>query len=246
MEITVEQDDDRPVVTVDGLLDARSAGQLRTALLKAAAEQPEAVLCDLTGARAEQLALPVFLTVAHEIGAWPSCPLVLVVPDEALRTALELLGIDRRMVVVPLRAQAGPALRARPPAARAMLRLPPVRSAPAQARSFLGSCLRTWNVSGGPTLDDDGAALVLDELVTNAVLHAGTPVDVLVGLRGNLLRVAVADRSDVEISRRMATDDEENGRGLALVEALTQRWGVLPRRFSGKVVWALLGPLEPR
>src|SRR4051794_3602276 len=242
MDITVEQDDERPVVDAGGLLDLRAAPQLRMALLKAAAEQPEAVVCDLTGARAQQLALPVFLTVADEIGAWPSCPVVLVVPDEGLRTALELLGIDRRMVVVRLRADAGPALRARPPAARAMLRLAPVPSAPAQARTFLSSCLRTWNVSGGSTLDDDGAALVLDELVTNAVLHAGTPVDVLVGLRGNVLRVAVADRSDCEISPRSATDDEENGRGLALVEALTQRWGVLPRRFGGKVVWAMLAP----
>jgi CBS domain-containing protein len=242
MDITVEQDDERPVVDAVGLLDLLAAGPLRISLLKAAAEQPEAVVCDLTRARAEQLALSVFLSVADEIEAWPSCPVVLVVPDEALRSALERMGIDRRMVIVRLRADAGPALRRRPPAARATLRLPPVLGAPAQARTFLGSCLRTWNVSGGPVVDDDGAALVLGELVTNAVLHAGTPVDVLVGLRENVLRVAVADRSDVEISRRAATDDEENGRGLALVDALAQRWGVFPRRFGGKVVWALLAP----
>ena len=80
--------------------------------------------------------------------------------------------------------------------------------------------------AGGSAIDDDDvAALVLDELVTNAVLHAGTRIDVLVGLRGNMLRVAVADRSDGGIRRRSADDDEENGRGLALVEALTSAGG---------------------
>lgn len=239
MEITLEPHVDRPVVGASGLLDLAAAGLLRIALLKAAAEQPEALVCDLTGARAEQLALSVFLTVADEVGAWPSCPVVLVVPDDALRAALELLGIDRRMVVVRLRADAGPALRRRPPAARAMLRLAPVRTAPAQARSFLRSCLKTWNVAGVPEVDEEGAALVLGELVTNAVLHAGTPVDILVGLRGQALRVAVADRSGVELRPRAATEDEESGRGLALVGAFAERWGMLPRRSGGKVVWAL-------
>jgi anti-sigma regulatory factor (Ser/Thr protein kinase) len=240
MEIRVEHDDDRPVVAASGLLDLAAAGRLRIALLKAAAEQPEAVVCDLTDVRAEQLALPVFLTVADEVGAWPSCPVALVVSDPALRGALELLGVERRMVVVRFRADARPALQARPPVARATLRLSPVPAAPAQARSFLRSCLRTWNVDGGSEIDGQGAALVLDELVTNAVRHAATPVDVLVGLRGKALRVAVADRSATELRPRPATDDEESGRGLLLVQALAQRWGVLPRRAGGKVVWALL------
>src|SRR3954464_12668665 len=88
MRISVEQDDDRPVVGVSGLLDLPAAARLRIALLKAAAEQPEAVICDLTGVRAQQLALSVFLTVADEVGSWPSCPVVLVVPDHSLRSAL--------------------------------------------------------------------------------------------------------------------------------------------------------------
>src|SRR4051794_423460 len=118
MEITLEQNEDRPVVCASGLLDLSAAGRLRIALLKASAEQPEAVVCGLTGVRAEQLALSLFPAGPDEVGAWPSCPVVLVPPDGPLRDALGLLGIDRRMVVARLRAEAGRALRARPPAAR--------------------------------------------------------------------------------------------------------------------------------
>lgn len=238
MKITVEQNGERPVVDVSGRLDVPGAGLLRTALLKAAAEQPDAVLCDLTGARADQLALPVFLTVADELQAWPSCPLVLVVPDDELRGALERLGIDRRLVVVPSRADAGRSLSSRPPAVRAVLGLAPTLTAPAQARSFLRTCLTRWTATDAANVD--GAELVLDELVTNAVLHSRTPVEVLVGLRGNALRVAVADLSADAPRPRSAAEEEENGRGLALVDALASRWGVLPRPARGKVVWAVL------
>jgi anti-anti-sigma regulatory factor len=249
VQITVEQNAECPVVDVSGRLDVPAAGLLRTALLKAAAEQPEAVLCDLTRARADRLALPVFLTVADELRAWPSCPLVLVAPDE-LRAALERLGIERRLVVVASRVDAARALTARPPAARAVLGLLPTRTAPAQARSFLRTCLEKWHATDGTDVDGDSAALVLDELVTNAVLHGRTPIEVLVGLRGTAVRVAVADLSPDAPRRRAAAEEEENGRGLALVDALACRWGVLPRQARGKVVWAVLpgrvvSPCEP-
>ncbi|HYJ75004.1 MAG TPA: ATP-binding protein [Kineosporiaceae bacterium] len=246
MEITVEHYGERPVVDVAGRLDAAAAGPLRTALLEAAAEQPEAVLCDLTGASADPLALPVFLTVADELQAWPSCSLVLVVPDGGLRGALERLGVGRRVVIARSRRDAAQALSPRPSAVRAALGLAPTRTAPAQARSFLRTCLARWSRGNGTDVDGDAAALVLDELVTNAVLHSRTPVEVLVGLRGHALRIAVADRSPVSPRHRAAGDEEENGRGLALVEALAGRWGVLPRPAEGKIVWAVLpgkGPL---
>jgi anti-sigma regulatory factor (Ser/Thr protein kinase)/anti-anti-sigma regulatory factor len=249
VEITVGQHGDRPVVDVSGVLDVAAAGQLRAALLKAAADQPEAVLCDLTHVRAERLALPVFLNAADEIRAWPSCPLVLVVPGEALRAALERLGVDRRVLVVRSAGDVDAALTARPPAARAVLRLPSTRSTPGRARSFLRTCLRAWHADDAAEVDLEGAVLVLGELVTNAVVHAGTPVEVLVSLRGSVLRVAVADQSPGEPRLRAAANDEENGRGLELVEALAWRWGVLPRGSGGKVVWAVVpgtsGP-DPR
>ena len=131
-------------------------------------------------------------------------------------------------------------------AARATVRMPATPLAAARARSFLRSCLRRWRVGQRcdtvNAVDADSAVLVVDELVTNAVLHARTVLDVVVQLRPHALLVAVADSSPEAPDPRAATTDAENGRGLALVGAVARSWGVLPRG-SGKVVWAVLdGP----
>jgi anti-sigma regulatory factor (Ser/Thr protein kinase) len=127
---------------------------------------------------------------------------------------------------------------------RATVRMLPTPSAPARARSFLHRCLRSWRAADGPDVDGDAAALVVDELVTNAVLHAGTPLDLLVDLREQALVVAVADGSSSMPGARVAAADAESGRGLALVAAIAHRWGVRPRQEGGKVVWVeLQGPV---
>ncbi|MFZ4236535.1 ATP-binding protein [Streptomyces murinus] len=87
------------------------------------------------------------------------------------------------------------------------------------------------------------ATLLLSELVANAV-NARTPRGREIRVRFELsdleLRVEVADASDDQPVPRHAKDDDESGRGLALVEALADRWGVEPRSPVGKVVWAVL------
>ena len=60
-------------------------------------------------------------------------------------------------------------------------------------------------------------------------------------VRPGRLRIAVGDQESRAPSVTSAASDDENGRGLALVEALTLRWGVVPRGPAGKVVWAVLG-----
>lgn len=124
--------------------------------------------------------------------------------------------------------------------ARATVRMPPTPTAPARARGFLRTCLRTWQRTWQLDVDGDAAALVVDELVTNAVLHAGTPVDVLVDVGPEALVVAVADGSSTMPGPSTASADAESGRGLALIDAVAHRWGVLPRQDGGKVVWAEL------
>jgi anti-sigma regulatory factor (Ser/Thr protein kinase) len=92
-------------------------------------------------------------------------------------------------------------------------------------------------LAGGPTPDVcDTAELLTSELVTNALLHAGTDLTVHVETAGERIRIAVDDGSDVA-PRVGALDDVScGGRGLPLVAALAQRWGweALPH---GKRVW---------
>jgi anti-sigma regulatory factor (Ser/Thr protein kinase) len=80
-------------------------------------------------------------------------------------------------------------------------------------------------------------ALLATELVTNAVLHARTPFRLGVHARSEVVRVWVEDTSTATPSRRNYQPGEATtGRGLVLVEALAESWGIEPIP-TGKRVW---------
>jgi anti-sigma regulatory factor (Ser/Thr protein kinase) len=84
----------------------------------------------------------------------------------------------------------------------------------------------------------DDTELLLVELVTNAVLHAGRVTAVQLRLMGETLRVTVCDPASAVPVARQAAPDADRGRGIALVEVLATRWGVdCPRPAVGKCVW---------
>ena len=101
-----------------------------------------------------------------------------------------------------------------------------------------------------PAIGD--ATLVVSELLTNAILHArplpGAQVLVAWALRERSLEVAVSDGGSMTRPRTArASLSSIGGRGLAIVENLSSRWGVLPSDF-GLTVWAVLpgaGPVAP-
>lgn len=105
------------------------------------------------------------------------------------------------------------------------------------ARNLVRTALSVW---GMPHLEDDGA-LVVTELVANAAQHThGHVIRVSVSRPApGLVRIDVVDRSQKRPERRTAGEYSENGRGLALVELLTDRWGTDLLPF-GKRVWGLL------
>jgi anti-sigma regulatory factor (Ser/Thr protein kinase) len=87
----------------------------------------------------------------------------------------------------------------------------------------------------------DRVALVVSELASNAVLHARTAFTVRVAASGGTVRVAVGDRSAVPPVGREPDTSAVTGRGLAIVDALSSRWGVETGADGiGKWVWAEL------
>ncbi|MEU4146231.1 ATP-binding protein [Streptomyces parvulus] len=85
----------------------------------------------------------------------------------------------------------------------------------------------------------DDAQLCVGELVANVVTHvgAGTPATLSVILSGPFLRIEVADPDPRTLPTLVAADVEaEGGRGMALVAAVTDRWGV-SLLGDGKVTW---------
>lgn len=87
------------------------------------------------------------------------------------------------------------------------------------------------------------AALLMSELVTNALRH-GTPPgrEIVVTVRRGegLLRLEVEDAGDALPRPRTPDPTDECGRGLGLVAALADDWGVAPRQGPGKRVWVTL------
>ena len=107
---------------------------------------------------------------------------------------------------------------ARPLQLRDELRLAPSPTAPAAARIFVREVCQSWQlVRAGETLVER-AVLVVNELVTNAVVHARTDLWLELELRADRLFISVRDGSP-RLLRKVNSDLEaEGGRGLRLVE----------------------------
>lgn len=103
------------------------------------------------------------------------------------------------------------------------------------ARSAVRGQLRTWDLDSVA----DITALLVSELVTNALRHATGPIGVRLvrpaGLGGVLL-VEVSDPLPDPPRERVAHPEDESGRGLQLVANSCSRWGTRPGE-AGKTVW---------
>ncbi|QHF96210.1 MULTISPECIES: ATP-binding protein [Streptomyces] len=113
--------------------------------------------------------------------------------------------------------------------------LPRKPESAAVARRLVRAACAAWGLE---RMGEDGAVIV-SELVTNAVQHArGESVRVMVQHAGRgTVRVAVADLSRARPVEREAGHGDEDGRGLLMVMGLAADWGTDERRW-GKIVWA--------
>lgn len=118
--------------------------------------------------------------------------------------------------------------------------LPAEPASAGMARRLIEDALREWHHEDLVAI----ATLLVSEVVTNAILHAGSDIHLRLTARGATLRVEVGDLSDVLPAPRMYGDEATTGRGLGLVEMLASAWGVEPRP-PGKVVWFQVGDAEP-
>ena len=103
------------------------------------------------------------------------------------------------------------------------------------ARELVNRLCETWGI---PAVGAD-AQVVATELVENAVRHAGTGCELVVGLDGDGLTVAVSDGVREIPEVRHPSAQEVGGRGLVLVENMCREWG-FEITDTGKRVWATL------
>jgi anti-sigma regulatory factor (Ser/Thr protein kinase) len=96
---------------------------------------------------------------------------------------------------------------------------------PAAARRFVADALWRFGVDSEAI---STASLLTSELVTNSVVHARSPVRVVVGVKGRALHIAVTDDEPGDVQPRAIDPERPNGRGLLLVSRLATTWSVEP------------------
>lgn len=116
------------------------------------------------------------------------------------------------------------------------LDLPMHADAASRARRALHDVFVAWDIRDDECMYD--ALLVVSELVGNAFRHGGLRIRLEASYRDRL-RISVTDGSSVVPLMRNEVDaEEEAGRGMTIVDALTHAWGVEDLPDGGKRVWA--------
>jgi anti-sigma regulatory factor (Ser/Thr protein kinase) len=114
-------------------------------------------------------------------------------------------------------------------------------------RGFIRETMSDWDLG---SLADD-LTTVVNELTSNAVLHAlaaGSGGKAWVGMArtGDTVVCAVADPSPAPPTRPATTQLADSGRGLLIVDALSDKWGYATSEPSGKTVWARVSLTSPQ
>jgi hypothetical protein len=239
---------DVKVNAIDNLAYVRGRGRppadVGRELLDVLGDACRLVVCDLSGMAAASVSsiVEAFTPAGCYLSAWRGTALVVYVPDKPLRLALFDALVAERILVPASLVTGTIQTRAAVPMMHAVTALlPPCPSAAPQARRIALRALSEWHVEDLA----DASALVTTELVTNAVMHAQTPLELTMVHAGDQVRLAVRDRGGGRAAsngdnRNEPGEESLHGRGLALVEAYTDHWGVLPARRLGKTVWAVL------
>jgi anti-sigma regulatory factor (Ser/Thr protein kinase) len=248
LSVTGDDDGSALLMAVRGSLDRTLLLQARTMVHKCLADDPAAVIVDLTelddpaGASA-----PLWLT-ARQTGEarQPRVRLLLCLgPNTVLAARLHQLGARWCLPIFASVAQARAVLADTPVLTeRSQLRLPPEPVSASIARMLVADACRAWAL---PHLLDAGQ-IAASELVTNAVEHARTELLITVARRGCGLYMAVRDGSAdrpclLASAPAGAKGTDEHGRGLWIVQQVASAWGAVPTHDgAGKVVWASIQP----
>ena len=172
-------------------------------------------------------------------GGWPERPAVAFASllsvedrtDDVVVLCLNYTGTDVGRITAPRMGTTRDGM--------SSLHLEPVVESTPVARHWVAAHLRNLpaDVAGC-------AALLTSELVTNAVLHAATPMCVTLHLLPDRIRVDVADGSTSPPALKEYGLDAATGRGLTLFNTLASNWGVQPVE-GGKIVWFELPVVYP-
>jgi LuxR family maltose regulon positive regulatory protein len=237
MQIEQSSQQGSVVLSLAGRIDLAAAPRLQRIVLKQLAQQPQAIICDLSDVEAiDPLCAGVFSSIRHPALGWPGTALVLCGAQPAVADILVRHGVARRLALYPSLDQALANASARPPWLREQLALGPVPSAARAGRAFVREVCGRWGLQGLA----DPAALLASELITLFVTHARTAGELRVELRGSWLQVAVHDQDPKLLGLLVAREETDRRLSLLIVDQLATSWGVRQDGARGKTAWCTL------
>jgi STAS domain-containing protein len=242
IRVDVERCDDVTFVTVTGVLDGATYRDLRDAIIKAALDEPRAVIVDVGKLSVpSESAWSVFTSARWHVSIWPDVPILLVCDVPRSLRAITANGVSRYVPVHPTRRSALDALsdQSLPPVRRrASTQLPDNRISVGLARALITDWLTNWDKRALIP----AAATVATVFVENVLDHTDSAPVLIVEDFKDTVTVAVEDGSDRQPALH---EDRDRGAdivsGLAIVSALCRAWRSTPTA-SGKTVWAVVGP----
>ena len=227
------------LLAVDGVLDSGTYLKLRDSVIKAALDQPAAVLVDVTDlVVSAQSAWSVFTSARWHVSTWPDVPIMLVCPGLQMAATIARNGITRYVPVYPSVEAALRSVADHIPARRrASAHLPRSLHSLHRSRQLVGHWLTDWSQQElVPT-----AKVVVDVLVENALRHTDSAPTVGLESTDQTVTIAVQDASSAPAVRHESLPDGiSRVSGLAVVAALSRSWGSMPTP-NGKTVWAVIG-----
>jgi hypothetical protein len=240
VRVATDRRGDAALLCIDGVLDSSTYQALRDSVIKAALDEPRAVIVDVN-----RLTVPspsawaAFTSARWHVNIWPDVPIMLVCGDSRERRTIASCGVAR---YVPVHATCEAALATAHEFAwhsrrRGRAELPRGRAGIRLARGMIEEWLTAWSVERLVPV----ASTVATVLVENVLEHTDGAPALRVESCENTVTVAVEDHSRQPAIR---IEDSDCGAdvvsGLSIVTALSRIWGSTPTS-SGKTVWALLG-----
>lgn len=228
------------LLTVDGVLDSSTYLKLRDAVIKAALEEPLAVLVDVNALDVPaSSAWSVFTSARWHVSRWPDVPIALVCGHSGRRRTIERTGVTR---YVPVYSAIDAALAAvtdgRRARRRARAEFPASLASLRSAREFVAECLTEWSQQDLVPI----ATVVVNVFVENVLQHTASDPVLMVESDGTAVSISVQDESTTPAARH--EDPYRGGErvsGLAIVASVSRAWSSTPTP-SGKTVWAVIGP----
>lgn len=226
------------LLTAVGTLDSSNYLQLRDSVIKAALNEPPAVLVDVGELHVPALsAWSVFTSARWHVRVWPDIPILLVCDRLETMARLAETGVTRYVPAHPdLETALGSVPRPHRTRCRASTELPRRLSSLRSARDFVAEWLASWSQDQLiPT-----AKVIVDVLVENVLRHTESSPTVLLESAGSTVTIAVQDAEAAPAVLHEATDGfPARASGLAVVCALSRAWGSIPTP-RGKTVWAAI------